>query len=424
MMALVPRNSTETVREMLTTFRVVVLGGARQVGKSTLVEELIGFPSNALLTLDDPGVRSLAADDPIGFLAGLPRPAAIDEFQRAGSDLLLAVKQMVDRDQSRGQLLLTGSASYLAQRGVSETLAGRAGRLCLWPLSGGERRGVLETFLAHAFDPEGWTGPVAEVPERGAVIEELLVGGYPEVVGQAMTGRQRGRWFDSYTDDVVSREALRPIAEVRRETQLRQVLGLLAARTGSELNLTDLARDAQVDRATAASYVALLEALFLLTRIPAFATSATTRAKKHPKVILTDSGLAAHLSGMAAATFGPSGEPGLAGALFESFVIAEIAKQATWNERAVDLFHFRDRNGAEIDLVIQDRRTGVVSGIEIKLTSSPRPADARHLAGLRDRLGDRFAVGLLVHTGPRSLRLGERLWAVPVTALYRHDPVA
>jgi uncharacterized protein len=173
-------------------------------------------------------------DDPIGFVDALPRPSAVDEFQRAGRGFLLAVKQAADRDRTRGQLLLTGSTNYLADRGLSETLAGRAGRLQLWPLSMGERLGVRETFVDRLFEPSAWPGSAEAVP-RAELVKVLLEGGYPEVVTEGLVGRQRRDWFEAYVHDVVSREALRPIAEVRLEAELRKLLRLLAARTGQEL---------------------------------------------------------------------------------------------------------------------------------------------------------------------------------------------
>lgn len=421
MTALIQRNLVPIVREMLGGFRLVVLGGARQTGKSTLVDELLDLPWSARFTLDDPSVRSLATDDPVGFLAALPRPSAIDEFQRAGPDLLLAVKQSADGDRTRGQLLLTGSASHLAGRGVTETLAGRAGRAVLWPLSAGERRGRRETFVDRLFDLAAWPPPDCEVTHRTELVDWILEGGYPEVVTESLTVRQRGRWFDSYIADVVSREALRPVADVRGELELRRVLRLLAARTAQEVVVSDLARDAELDRATTTSYLALLEALFLVVQIPAFATSATTRAKRRSKVVITDPGLAAHLTNAGPATFGPAGDTRLTGALFETAVLTEVAKQVTWSDRLVDLSHFRDRNGPEVDLIVEDRRTGQAAAVEIKFSASPKARDARHLELLRDRLGDRFTVGVVIHTGAHSLPLGDRLWAVPISALWRDD---
>jgi uncharacterized protein len=406
--------------ELLGSFRVVLLGGARQTGKTTLVRDLIELPERAWFSFDDEAVLARATDDPIGFVDALPRPAAVDEFQRAGRGFLLAVKQAADRDRTRGQLLLTGSTNYLADRGLSETLAGRAGRLRLWPLSMGERLDVRETFVDRLFEPSAWPGDVKPLP-RVELVKVLLEGGYPEVVTEGLVGRQRRDWFEAYVHDVVSREALRPLAEVRLEAELRKLLRLLAARTGQELIVSGVAGDAEVGRETASNYVALLEALHLVTLVPAWSTNVTTRAKRRPKVTLVDTGLAADLCGLGDQAFAPTADGVAAGALFDTFVTTEVIKQATWSGRSVDVSYFRDRNGAEVDLILEDRRTGELAGIEIKLTSTPAARHAKHLTMLRDRLGPRFTTGLIIHAGSQILPLGDRLWAVPVSTLWHSD---
>lgn len=420
MPSLYPRNVATKVRELLTSFRIVMLGGARQTGKTTLVRDLLGLPHRAWYSFDDPAVLARALDDPVGFVDALPRPAVVDEFQRAGRGFLLAIKQAVDRDRTRGQLLLTGSTNYLADRSLTETLAGRAGRLTLWPLSMGERLGLRETFVDRLFDPDRWPGG-AQVVSRDQLVSLILEGGYPEVVTEGLTARVRRTWFGSYTDDVVSREALRPLAEVRLELELRRLLRLLAARTAQELTISDLAGDAGLGRETMSNYVALLQALHLVTLLPPWSTNVTSRAKHRPKVVLLDTGLAADLCGAGEREFAPDRGGQFAGALFETFVIDEVLKQATWSERSVDLWHFRDRNGAEVDLIVEDRRSGEVAGVEVKLSSTPTARHAQHLVTLRDRLGARFRTGLVVHAGAQLLPLGDRIWAVPVSALWRSD---
>lgn len=404
----------------MSSFRIVLLGGARQTGKTTLVRDLLDLPAHAWFSFDDEAVLARASDDPVGFVEALPRPVAIDEFQRAGRGFLLAAKQAADRDRMRGQMLLTGSTNYLADRGLSETLAGRAGRLLLWPLSMGERLGLRETFVDRLFEPTKWPAG-AETLSRTELVKTVLEGGYPEIVTERLTDRQRRYWFEAYVHDVVSREALRPVAEVRLETELRRLLRLLAARTSQELVVSGIASDADIGRDTAANYVTLLEALHLVVLLPAWSTNITSRAKRRPKIVVVDTGLAADLCGLGEQAFAPSADGIAAGALFETFVTTELFKQATWSERSVDLSYFRDRDGAEVDLIVEDRRTDQLAGLEIKLTSTPTTRHAKHLMTLRDRLGTRFTTGLVVHAGSQTLSLGDRIWAVPVSALWRSD---
>jgi predicted AAA+ superfamily ATPase len=417
---LIRRNGAPRLRDLLAVFRLVMLGGARQTGKTTLARDLLDLSQRSWFSFDDEAVLDRAQQDPIGFVASLPKPAAVDEFQRAGKGFLLAVKQAADQDRRRGQLLLIGSTNYTADRGISETLAGRVGRLTLWPLSIGERRGVRETFIDRLFDAEVWPPETAGIT-RTELVDLILRGGYPEVVVEALTERQRGDWFTAYVHDVVSREALRPLADVRLETELRRLLRLVAARTSQELVITDLASDADIGRDTAGNYLSLLEALHLVTLLPAWSTNVTTRAKRRPKMFVVDTGLGADLVGAGQQVFGPHADGRVAGALFETFVVNEIKKQATWCEAAVDLFHWRDRNGREVDVVVEERRSGEVAGVEIKLTSTPTVRHAQQLVRLRERLGQRFSVGLVIHAGTQTLPLGERLWAVPVSALWRSD---
>ena len=420
-MTLLARHATDRIRDLLSAFRLVVVGGARQTGKTTLVRDLLGLSESATFSFDDPAVLARAAEDPVGFVSALPVPAAVDEYQRAGSAFLYAVKERADRNRRRGQLLLTGSTSYLADSAVAETLAGRVGRLSLWPLSAGERRGMEETFVERLMEPDRWPGDVPPAIDRAELVDWLLEGGYPEVVTEHLSGRRRRDWFEAYVRDVVSREALRPLAEVRLERELRGMVRLMAARSSQELQISGLAADAGLSRETTGNYVTLLEALHLVVLVPGWATSATTRAKRRPKIFVVDTGLAADVTGTGEEAFGLRSDGRMAGALFENLVMTEIQKQASWSERPVAISHFRDRNGAEIDIVVEERRSGQVAGVEVKFTATPTDRHAGHLARMRDRLGKRFTVGIVLHAGQQVLPLGDRLWALPVSALWRSD---
>lgn len=282
----------------------------------------------------------------------------------------------------------------------------------------GERLGVRESFLDRLFEADAWPPSRASPIARADLVDIMLTGGFPEVVTQEFTGRRRHTWFGSYVADVVSKEALRPMAEIRLEAELRGLLRLIATRTSGELVLSNLANDAQLARATTANYVSLLEALHLVVQIPAWSTNITHQVRRRPKVVVTDTGLAGDLCAVRHADFQVTADGRFSGPLFETFVTTELLKQAGWSQRTIDPFHFRDGSGAEVDLVLEDRQTGRVAGVEIKLTGTPMTRQVRHLALLRDRLGPRFTVGVLVHAGTQTLPMGPQLWAVPVSALW------
>lgn len=404
---------------MLDTFRIVHLAGARQTGKTTLVRDLLPRPSGSSVTLDDEALLIRARDDASGFVAALQRPARIDEFQRAGEGLLLAVKTTVDADRARGQFLLTGSAGSLTAGRSIDTLAGRVGRTVLWPLSGGEQRGVTEVFVDRLFAPESWPPPGDfPVSTRADTLAAMIRGGFPEVVTESLSSRARSRWFDAYANETISREAVRPLVERSPGPELRRFLRVIAARCGRELVLTEVARDAGVSRATATRYLALLEALYLVHLQSAWATNATTRAKRSPKAHLVDSGLTASLLGLDERQLSSLDHDRELGFLLETFVVSELCKQASWSESPVEVLHFRDRNGPEVDAIVEQRATGAIAAVEVKATTTPRSGHARHMALLRDRLGSSFMVGIVLHLGTAVVPLGERLWAVPVPALW------
>lgn len=413
------RRIGSVVLEMLDTFRVVHLGGARQTGKTTLIRDLLPAPGGSSVTLDDEALLLRARDDAAGFVASLERPARIDEFQRAGEGLLLAVKAVADVDRRRGQFLLTGSAGSISVGRSVETLAGRVGRAVLWPLSQGEQRGEPEMFLDRLAQPESWPPPSCWTSSvRDEVLAAVVQGGYPEVITERLTARARSRWFEAYASETIDREAVRSLVERTPGPELRRFLRVLAARSGRELVMTDVARDVGISRITATRYLALLEALYLVHLQPAWATNATTRAKRASKIHLVDTGLATSLLGLGERELGALERDREFGFLLESFVVTELCKQASWYDRAVDILHFRDRNGPEVDIIVEQRTTGAVAGIEVKASMTPRADHARHLALLRDRLGDAFTVGVVMHLGSAVIPLGDRLWAIPVTALW------
>lgn len=399
--------------ELLEGFRALVVNGPRQAGKSTLVRH-VQKGRGTVANLDDASLRDLAVSDPGGFLAQLPPRSAIDEFQRGGDPLLLAVKMAVDHDRTAGQFVLAGSTRFLTTRRLSETLTGRIGILELLPLSAGEIRGVRETFVERVFDGDAGSGTFERL-DRDAYADLVTTGGFPELALGPATSRLRTLWCAAYVQTVTAAGNVDQVAEVRRPALLDNLLRQVAARSADELVLTDLARELASDVETVRSYLEVLATLYLVRLVPAWTTSHTNRSKRRSIMHLVDTALACHLVGTTATQLAKHDSPWF-GPLLESYVVGELAKQCGWSEQPVAIAQYRDRDQREVDVVLERGRD--IVAIEVKATATPTTAHAKHLVFLRDRLGDRFKAGVVLHTGDRVLRLGDRLVALPVSSLW------
>jgi hypothetical protein len=245
------------------------------------------------------------------------------------------------------------------------------------------------------------------------VFQAVCAGGYPEA--RRLTERGRALWFDGYVETVTQRD-VRELVHVQRVEDVTRLLRILAARTAQELNLNDVAADLGLPRSTLAGYLPLLESLYLVHRVPPWSRNLTSRVSKHPKVHLVDSGLAAHLMGTSWRALAKADTPAR-GPLLETFVVGELRRQLSWADLTLEVLHFRDRHGPEVDIVLE-ARDGRAAVIEVKASRNPRAADFATIDLLRERLGDRFVHGVLLHLGPDVLSFGERRTALPVSALW------
>ena len=406
-----PRHLAESVQIALEDTRVVVVLGARQVGKSTLVEQFAhGEHPMRIVSLDDDLMRRTAIADPTGFIADLETPAVIDEVQRA-PDLLLAIKRSVDIDQRPGRFLLTGSANILTARTIADALTGRTEYLRLWPFSQAELRQVPPRFIESL---RAGTPPRIRDAESGrrAYAELFVTGGFPEALRRR--GVRRRRFFDSYIDAVLERD-LPTIARVHDQANVRRLLDAVAATTGSPIKTDGISRNLEVAANTVRAHIDLLETLFLVYRLPAWHTNRIKRLAKAPKLHVVDSGLLAHL--LEANAERVLSDSLVAGALAETFAVMEIVRQAAVAEDPPRLYHLRDREGHEVDLLLE-WRGGTVVGVEVKTAATVGSTDFRGLKLLRDRLGERFAFGVVLYAGPATVPFGDRLAAVPLAGLW------
>lgn len=411
-MALVDRHIRSSLVSALSEARVVCLLGARQSGKTTLVRSVADEEHPAqYVTLDDPAALEVARTDPAGFVAGAGQ-LVVDEVQRA-PDLLLAIKRVVDSNPARGQFLMTGSANILTLPQIADALPGRVDYLTLWPFSQAELAGTRSAFLENALAgkaPKLGRGPIG----RSAYAERVVRGGFPEAV-DADDSRRR-RFFSGYADSILGRE-VGEVSSLRDSEASGQILRLLSARSAALTNFSSIGRELGIDHKTVAGHVRALEQLFIVVRLPAWHANLGHRVVRSAKLHVADTGMLCSLIGVDARRLDEDGT--LAGSIFETFAVNEIVRLASVSEVGplLNLHHYRDQRGNEVDLVIE-HAGGDVVGIEVKASATPRLRDAAGLSLLRDRLGKRFRLGVVLHLGPESLPLGDRISAVPLAGLW------
>lgn len=392
---------------------VVFLNGPRQAGKSTLARAVAERRHPArYLTLDDATTLAAAHADPTGFVAGLDGPVVLDEVQREPR-LFLAIKAAVDQDRRPGRFLLTGSAAVMALPELAQALVGRVEILTLWPLSQGELAGRRERFVDALFGRRPPQPPLRPGRVRPPLEARLLAGGFPEAAARR-TEADRRAWFAAYATTILQRE-VRDLANIDGLAALPQLLGLLAARATTLLNTAELGRSAGIPNTTLKRYLALLQATFVIQPLPAWSANLGKRLVRSPKVMLCDTGLLAHLLGADARRL--RADRGLMGPLMENLVAMEIVKQAAWSDIRPAVYHYRSHAGEEVDLVLEDA-AGRVVGLEVKAGATVDAKGQRGLRALADALGKRFVRGVVLYTGATAVPFGERLHALPISALW------
>ena len=385
---------------------VVVLTGLRQAGKSTLLQRHPGFRHRRYLSLDDLETLELARTDPRGFIGG-DVPMTIDEAQRC-PDLLLAIKRAVDQRRRPGQFLLSGSANFSLLRGISESLAGRAVYHELHPFSWREtgRRTRSVPYLKRLF--AAGTPPAGEVPPPIGW-RDVLAGGMPAV--RLGIVRRHPAWFDGYVQTYLERD-LRAVSRVADLLDFRRFMRLAALRSGQLLRVSELARDAKLNVMTATRHLNLLETSYLARTLGPSVANRASRVVRAPKFYIADSGLACHLAGLS--RLEKAQDTPLAGAMFESWVAQQLAAVLGAHWEGSELAYWNVQGRYEVDFVIEAGRDTLA--IEVKMAARWGTGD---FGGLRAFLAatPRCRAAVLAHNGSAVGRVGERLWAVPVSLL-------
>jgi len=391
---------------------VVVMTGARQTGKTTLVQALArAREGTRYVTLDDATTLASAESDPTGFVRrGGGGLLVVDEVQKAPG-LLPAIKVEVDRDRRPGRYVLTGSARVLTLPQVSESLAGRMEIMQLRPLAQSEIEGADGRAVERLFG-DAIVDALPIAAEGDDLRERILRGGFPEVLERAGS-RRRDAWFGSYLTAILQRD-VRDLANIEGLTQMPRLLSILAARSASLVNKAELSRATGLPYTTLERYLALFEVTFLYEPVPAWAANLSKRLVRSPKAALLDSGLAGHLTG--ASLEGRAGEAGTWGGLAETFVVAELRAQASWSDPGVTVSHFRSGQ-SEVDVVMEDR-AGRIIGVEVKLGATIGRKDTAGLKALAAAVPERFLRGVVFYGGEGAVPLGEKIVALPIRWLW------
>ena len=399
-METLPRLVSGALAQRLRVMPAVVVTGARQTGKSTLAEHLVEG-ARRFHSLDDFDVLDAARRDPEALVGGA-QPVTIDEVQRAPG-LLPVVKRAIDRNRKSGRFLLTGSANLLLMRQVSESLAGRASYLTLWPMTRREQRGLgsagrWEEVLAT---PDAqWRDLLAAEDDSAEDWRALAYrGGFPTPALALSTPGDRAIWFDGYARTYLERD-LQDLATISALPDFRRLMRAACLRLGQLVNQTELGRDVALAQPTVHRWLNLLETSYLLVRLPAYGVNRTKRLIKAPKIYWGDTGIALHLAG---------GEPD--GAHLENMVLHDLMAWRDARLARAELGYWRTSIGEEVDFVIEAE--GKLLPIEVKATARPRLADCAHLRTFRSEYGKKARAGLLLHTGSMLEWLAPDVLAVP-----------
>jgi hypothetical protein len=399
--------------EALADSPVVLIHGPRQCGKTTLARMAGERAGYAYLTFDTEGDRAAAEADPIGFVGELPRRVILDEVQHVPR-LFSAIKAVVDRDRRPGRFILTGSANVLLVPSLSDSLAGRMEILRLHPFAQAELVRRKPKFLDLLFG-DGFAFRQRERLGR-SLVQRIVAGGYPAAVARASDVR-RAAWYRSYLDSIVQRD-VRDMTRIASLDVLPRLLEASAAQTACLFNVSALAAPFQLSRPTIRDYLALLERVFLIELLQPWHANRLSRLVKTPKLHLGDTGLAAALSGLD--TNSVMQDRTLLGPLLETFVFQELNRQASSRDDAPRFFHFRDRDGGEVDIVIE-RSAREVVGVEVKAGATVMDSDFRGLRKLAGAAGARFVRGVVLYDGETTLPFGDRMQAVPIRTLWENE---
>ncbi len=406
---------TEKLLKALNNFRIVMLNGPRQSGKTTLVKQIADDKQMSYITLDEPDMLEFAQSDPENFLNYYAdEPLVIDEIQFA-PELIVYLKLRVDKSNKKGQFLLTGSADFMRMHQITESLAGRMVRYKLLPLANAEVHGKSVNIIDKLFENDS-----AQVNHKASlkkVIDATIQGGYPEIFSIAQ--EFRNDWFSSYIKSRIQKD----IQELKRISlaklhKIKSLLQLLATYDSQILNYNTIAKKLQISNKTVLSYIELLESMYIIKTVPSYHVNTSLRVIKSPKIHFVDTGLACHLLNVNAQKLFIK-KDSLYGGLIENFVFSELYKQSTYCQSRVEIYHFRDLRKKEVDFVLENSEGGII-GIEVKAKATITKKDLKGMLELAKESKENFINGIIFYGGDKTKPIsidGQLFYCLPLAVL-------
>lgn len=407
------RNIKNTLKKALSRSPVVLINGARQVGKTTLAREFLKEKGYNYFTFDDEITYLSAKNNLTSFISDIPKPVILDEVQRI-PEIFLAIKSDVDKNRIPGRYLLTGSANPLLIPRMGDSLAGRMEIIDLMPLSQGEISNKEEKFIDLIFKSDKPLKAPKKILSKKNLYEKLLIGGYPTV--QHLDDEDREAWMRNYLNLILKKD-IKDLAEIEKISEMPNLLRLLSSRVSNLLNVAEVSRDSKLITKTVHRYLALLETIFIIYRQNPWSTNIGLRFTKAPKLYLIDTGLLSYLLDF-------NLERALKdntqmGKKLENFVVSELKKQITWSKTIPQIYHFRTTSGEKVDVVLENR-SGNIVGIEVKNSERVTQEDFKWLKYLQEKTKNKFLKGIVLYTGSQTLPFGENLYALPINSLWEN----
>jgi predicted AAA+ superfamily ATPase len=409
------RNIEDILLETLLDTPVTVIQGARQVGKSTLAAMISDNIDCRRISLDDTAVLTAAKLDPLTFANQYNNGTLIvDEVQRC-PELLRAIKLSVDENRRPGRFILTGSANLLHVSGANESLAGRAETIRLHPFSYGELEGRKDDFIFELLSNEKLPFLQSKMPKtRDEYAVLAAAGGYPDAVKRH--GKRRYAWFQNYLASVLDHDAV-DLSGLAHLDKLGTLFSVLSGQTSSEFVQRHVAVMTGIPESSLHGYTRLLHDLYLIDELPAWGRNISRRVISKRKVSLSDTGIASHINGLDETALSDVLNGEAFGSILESYVVSELFKQQTWSKEQYSLYHYRDKDRKEVDIVAE-LFNGRIVAIEVKASKSVSRSDFAGMKALRDVAGERFVCGIVLYTGEHALSYGADMYAAPVSTIW------